>query len=97
MSYSLINVATQDGYVPAVKGGAELLCASANSVVLTVANAAVLVQFGAGAGQPNYDQTEHPFLPGVWTIPRSVQPVLDAVRARSLAAGVPAQLSASGF
>lgn len=97
MSYSLVNVATADGYTTAAKGGAELLCPSANMIVLTIANAAVLVQFGTGAGSPNYDQTEHPLLPGVWTFPRKVQPVLDAVRAKNLAAGVPAQVSASAF
>jgi hypothetical protein len=97
MSTSLINAQTADTYVGAGQGGAELLCPSAAVIVLTVANAAVLVQYGQGAGVPAYEQTEHPLFPGVWTIPRSVQPILDAVRARSLAQGVPARVSASGY
>lgn len=97
MSYSLTNVATADGYVAAQSGGAELLCPQAAIVVLSIANAAVYAQFGLGIGPPNYEETQHPLLPGIWTFPRRLQPALDAVRCKSLAAGTPARVSISAF
>lgn len=74
----------------------KLLCQGAGQLVLTIANAAVSYQLGyGGGGSPAWESTEHFLLPGVWPI--TSQAGIDAVRVRSAAAALPANVALSAY
>jgi hypothetical protein len=88
VSYSLVNVTTSDGYTAAT----TLNCPGAGTVTLSVRNAAVLVQFGAGS-PPAWDNPEEFRAPQDRSTPRRAGRPCDAVRVRSAKPGTPAQVS----
>jgi hypothetical protein len=87
-------LATTDRYSD--RNAVELRCPGASSIVLTVANAAASYQLGRGGrggGSPDYGD-DHFAVPGVFPITGGE---IDAVRVRSAAAGVPANVAISAF
>jgi hypothetical protein len=90
VSYGLLNVPTSDRYGV----GAQLACPGAQTIALTVANAAVVYQLGQGGigAAIEWEPAEHFAIPGVWRLPPA-----DAIQCRSAVAGVPAQISVSAY
>jgi hypothetical protein len=82
---SLVNVATTENYAPA----ATLSCPRTERLFITVANAAVIYQLGAGWPDIVWEGDETFLVPVVASLGRRC----DAVRFRSATAGVPARVS----
>ena len=81
MSYSsgLQTVAASSVYGPPV------VCPGAAAVILTIANAACVIQQGRGVGAPMWGEDSYR-LPGVWVLPGPI----DALRVRAAATVNPA-------
>ncbi|MFL5901254.1 MAG: hypothetical protein ACJ75S_08665 [Solirubrobacterales bacterium] len=74
---------------PSADAWQTLVCPGTVRLTFQVANAAIVYQLGTGFTSPVFDSKEQPLLPGFHSRERTV----DAVRFKSLAAGVPAQVS----